>query len=73
MKTLKNEMKKLNEWVESLCQSINDAADLHHEVCEQTANEFDLWEPTEDGKGERFPLWLSYVVSGVLRELNIDN
>ena len=38
----------------------------HWDVCRQTADRFDLWDD------DHFPLWLSFVVAGQMREMGIE-
>lgn len=43
-----------------------DPDSAHHEVCEVVAERFELF---DDEK--RFPLWLSFVVQGIGREIGV--
>lgn len=59
----------LSQQMQDLIQYVNDALAAHpdhHTVCELTANRFDLWEQ------DRFPIWLSRIVEGQMRDLNIE-
>ncbi len=42
------------------------AGATHWDVCRQTADKFDLWED------DHFPLWLSFIVAGQMREMGIE-
>jgi hypothetical protein len=51
---------------------IDHGEDDHCTICNRTADQFDLW--SSDGRSpgdsvERFPLWLSRVVEGVMRDM----
>lgn len=68
MTTLQADMRRMIERINSL---LNDAelgqwADPHLDTCHAIADEFQLWEP--EGDGERFPLWLSFIVAGAMRD-----
>lgn len=43
------------------------AGATHSEVCRMTADQFALWED------DHFPLWLSFIVAGQMREMGIEN
>jgi hypothetical protein len=48
-----------------------DHQNIHWEVCRILCDEFFLWDRDEEGQ-ERFPNWLMFVVSGVMRELGVS-
>lgn len=62
-------MNKLTRKARKYLRQNRDGADPHRDVCVMLADEFELWE----GKDEKqsFPLWLSRVVEGEMRDLNI--
>lgn len=70
MKILKLHMEELVAFIEAQLkrEEVLNAADIHWTVCHETADHFRLYD-----RETRFPLWLSYVVAGILREMNIDN
>jgi hypothetical protein len=73
LKTIMNVMVALIEQRLSEVKS----GDIHLTVCHEIAEHFDLWEPSihpfTKKKGESFPLWLSFVVAGMMREKGIEN
>lgn len=42
----------------------------HHELCTIMANAFGLWETDPDSHRDLFPVWLSRVVEGEIRDIN---
>jgi hypothetical protein len=63
--TLATQMQELLAFVgKALTDQVNPD---HCSVCNMTAEKYDLWED------DHFPLWLSFVVQGVMRELGIEN
>jgi len=62
---LKVEMLNLEAEVKRLTMPAT--MDDHCDICHELADKFDLW---DDGQ---FPLWLSYLVSGYLRERHAIN
>ena len=71
MPTLATQMNELVTFADSMIEELNDHAefqgDLHWTVCQDTAEHFDLW----DGHN-RFPLWLSHIIGGMIREKGIE-
>ena len=77
--SLKDDMARLEQRVQELLKAPeNDVyKDKHHEVCCEVADAFDLWElppecdadDTLDDGVESFPVWLSRVVEGVMRDV----
>lgn len=41
--------------------------DIHHRICSAIADEYHLWED------DSLPMWLMYVVSGVMRDEGVEN
>lgn len=61
---LAQQMKDVAKFIEG---ALTDGTERNHwEVCQLTANQFDLWED------DKFPLWLSFIVAGQMRELGIE-
>lgn len=51
----------------------------HHEVCSMLCDDFDVWESVKDvGHSEqpittvRLPMWVMYIVSGIMRDQGVD-
>lgn len=65
MPTLCEEAKKL------LGQHVR-PEDAHHDVCSTLANRHALWEGTP-ATGQNLPMWLMYLVSGVMRDLGVSS
>ena len=67
-------MSDLGRQMDQLMSNIQDAlernrnqADPHWLVCAETAHAFDLWDDDD-----QFPLWLSFIVAGQMREMGIE-
>jgi hypothetical protein len=58
------EMRQLCEWLEKRCMTAG--RDDHWTICQEAANKWALW----DGD-DKFPLWLSFVVQGYMREVGV--
>jgi hypothetical protein len=67
MKTLAKQMEELAAFIQAALERNRAAADPHWQTCSDTADAFDLWQD------ERFPIWLSFIVAGQMRELGIEN
>lgn len=65
---LRDDMAKLVERAHDMAKDFRNDPDPHLQLCHGLSDEFNLWTETEDGEGERFPIWLSRVVEGVLRD-----
>jgi hypothetical protein len=66
MSDLAKQMTQLTAYIQNALDRNRANADPHWLVCRETADAFDLWE------NDHFPLWLSFVVAGQMREMGIE-
>jgi hypothetical protein len=65
MSDLAKQMAALTTYIQAALDRNRADRDPHWLVCKETADAFDLWEK------DHFPLWLSFVVAGEMREMGL--
>lgn len=56
------QMEEISEFIHAAI--VDEANHDHWQICKLTADKFNLWED------DKFPLWISYVVQGLLNSFN---
>jgi len=65
MSDLAKQMAALTTFIQTALEHNRDTGDPHWTVCRETADAFDLWD------NDHFPLWLSFIVAGQMREMGM--
>jgi len=70
---MKREMQQLVKEVATVLELNRNEPDPHWTTCRDIADAFDLWEEDVEGlEGtQRFPLWLTFIVAGVARDMGL--
>lgn len=73
--SLKRDMKRLVAFATGLAKQagFGEAPDPHLAICQATADHFSLWDDTYQPGIQEFPIWLSRVVEGVLRDEGVQS